>query len=105
MLHPEAPSDTDSSPEDRMGATNLPEDPRRPDARQDLPHPEAALGGADDVEKTTYVTGSGTEPETRAPDDRPIAQVSPGGGFGVGGWLLMLVVGAIALFYGASLFR
>ena len=25
--------------------------------------PEAALGGADAVEKTTYVTGSGTEPE------------------------------------------
>lgn len=27
--------------------------------------PEAALGGADAVEKTTYVTGSGTEPERR----------------------------------------
>ena len=27
-------------------------------------NPEAALGGADAVEKTTYVTGSGGEPET-----------------------------------------
>lgn len=86
-----------------MGAMNLPDDPRRPDPRQDLPHPEAALGGADDVEKTTYVTGSGTSPEARKGDDRPIARVS-GGGMGIGGWILMAVVLGIALFYGASLF-
>lgn len=28
--------------------------------------PEAALGGADAVTKTTYVTGSGTEPERKS---------------------------------------
>ena len=51
-----------------MGATNLPDDPRRPDARRDLPNPEAALGGADDVQKTTYVTGSGTIRAARGGD-------------------------------------
>ena len=87
-----------------MGSMNLPDDPRRPDPRRDLPNPEAALGGADDVEKTSYVTGSGTSPEARKTDDAPIARVG-GGGMGMGGWLLMLVVVAIALFYGAGLFR
>ena len=34
--------------------------------------PEVALGGADAVPKTTYVTGAGTEPEAqRAPSDKP----------------------------------
>ena len=33
--------------------------------------PEAALGGADAVAKTTYVTGSGAEPEKH-----PVAQAS-----------------------------
>ena len=43
MTTPPTPSDT---PDDKSRAA-----------------PEAALGGADAVEKTTYVTGSGTEPE------------------------------------------
>ena len=29
--------------------------------------PETALGGADAVEKTSFVTGKGTEPERRGP--------------------------------------
>ena len=87
-----------------MGSTNLPDDPRRPDARRDLPNPEAALGGADDVEKTTYVTGSGTSPEARRKGEQPAARVS-GGGMGIGGWILVAIVVAIALFYGAGLFR
>jgi hypothetical protein len=45
-------------------------DQARPGDRLD--NPEAALGGADAVEKTTYVTGRGTEPETRS--DGPIAR-------------------------------
>lgn len=40
---------------------------RSPDDRSRQPS-EAALGGADSVEKTTYVTGSGTEPEARGPE-------------------------------------
>ena len=91
-----------------MGAMNVPEEPRRPeprrqDPREDLPHPETAFGGADDVAKTTYVTGSGTEPERRAVPRAPAARVG-GGGMRIGGWIVVAVVVAIALFYGASLF-
>ena len=86
-----------------MGSMNLPEDPKRPDARRDLPNPEAALGGADDVQKTSYVTGSGTEPDRRKTSREPAARMS-GGGMGIGGWVLIAVVVGIALFYGASLF-
>ena len=43
-------------------------------------NPETALGGADAVEKTTYVTGKGTEPESQKKDDGPSARVSAGGG-------------------------
>ena len=87
-----------------MGSTNLPEDPRRPDARRDLPNPETALGGADSVEKTTYVTGSGTSPEARKKGEAPVPRVG-GGGLGIGGWILIAVVVAIALVFGAGLFR
>ena len=94
-----------------MGTSNTPHQPDRPDRpdpRQDLPNPEAALGGADAVEKTTYVTGSGTEPggvERRGrPRGEPAARVTAGG-MSIAGWILMLVVVAIALFFGASLFR
>ena len=94
-----------------MGTPNTPDRPdrpHRPDAHQDLPNPEAALGGADSVEKTTYVTGSGTEPggtERRgAHRGRPAARVG-GGSMGIAGWALVIVVVAIALFFGASLFR
>jgi hypothetical protein len=33
-------------------------------------NPETAMGGADSVQKTTYVTGEGTEPAGRHPEDR-----------------------------------
>ena len=44
--------------------------------------PETALGGADAVEKTTYVTGQGTEPETRHKEGTPTARVPSGSGHG-----------------------
>jgi hypothetical protein len=55
-----------------------PDGPLIPDTYDELP--EAALGGADAVEKTTYVTGRGTEPETMKPPHVPEARVPPGGG-------------------------
>jgi hypothetical protein len=58
---PDRPTDGGSFPEDRYN------------------NPEAALGGADAVEKTTYVTGSGTEPEGRKAAGTS-APVSAGGG-------------------------
>lgn len=42
-------------------STNPPEQPPR------FSDAETALGGADAVEKTTYVVGQGTDPEARAP--------------------------------------
>jgi len=65
---------------------------------------ETALGGADAVEKTSYVTGSGAEPE-----GKPIAgaatNVPRAGGVSVGAILIGVVALAIALVYAAGLFR
>lgn len=75
------PTDGGSFPEDRY--TN----------------PEAALGGADAVEKTTYVTGRGTEPETLSDDPGVKAQVPAGGGQGAT-WavLALLIIGAVLVY-------
>ena len=67
--------------------------PNDPQAK--LSNPEAALGGADDVPKTTYVTGSGTEPEAERRRGERTARVEPGKGPN----LLMWGVGAIALLF------
>jgi len=62
---------------------------------------EAQLGGADSVEKTTYVTGSGTSPEARARKGVPSARVGSGGVRNVAMWIaiaLMLMIVARYLF-------
>ena len=59
---PDQPADGGSFPEDRYR------------------NPETALGGADAVEKTTYVTGKGTEPEGSQPPGSPSARVRAGSG-------------------------
>jgi hypothetical protein len=60
---PDRPTDGGKFPEDRYK------------------NPEAALGGADAVPKTTFVTGAGTEPERRAEGravtGRPAAGAGP----------------------------
>jgi hypothetical protein len=43
-------------------------------------NPETALGGADAVEKTSYVAGSGTEPEARKPVGAAAGGVPAGSG-------------------------
>jgi hypothetical protein len=60
----ERPTDGGSFPEDRYK------------------NPETALGGADAVEKTTYVTGQGTDPETVHQAGTPSARVPSGSGHG-----------------------
>ena len=74
-----------------------PDGPIIPEDKLDLP--EAAYGGADAVEKTTYVKGKGTDPEAETPPGVPVARVPPGGGQGAT-WAIIafLVVGA-ALVY------
>jgi hypothetical protein len=71
------PADGGSFPEDRY--TN----------------PETALGGADAVEKTTFVIGRGGEPEGRTAEGAPTARVRAGGGQGTA-WIIIafLVVAA-----------
>ena len=59
---------------------------------------EAALGGADAVEKTTYVTGSGTEPETvKAPGVGAVVQA--GGGQSATWVIIGLLLVAAVLVY------
>lgn len=61
---------------------------------------EAAYGGADAVAKTSYVTGSGTEPEERLHGASVTARTSPGGGANPLAWIaiaLLVLVGATYL--------
>jgi hypothetical protein len=78
---PEQPTDGGTFPEDRYA------------------HPEAALGGADAVEKTTYVTGSGAEPETHKEGEGVTARVPAGGGQGATWAILVFLIVSAVLVY------
>ena len=71
-----------------------PEEPTFPEDR--YRNPEAALGGADAVEKTTYVTGEGTEPETIHKEGTPTARVPSGSGHGAT-WAIIGFLAAMAV--------
>jgi hypothetical protein len=79
---------TDPRPGENGG--QIPEKPYR-DA-------EAQLGGADAVEKTTYVQGRGTSPEGQTPPGRPTATV-PSRGVSLLLWLVLIVVAMLAVAY------
>jgi hypothetical protein len=59
--------------------------------------PETALGGADAVEKTTYVVGSGTSPEARTPHGRPPSVGHPGSR--PIGWIAIALAILVAIVY------
>jgi hypothetical protein len=61
-------------------------------------NPETALGGADAVEKTSYVTGSGTEPETIKPAG--VSATVPAGGGKNATWIIigMLLLAAVLVY-------
>jgi len=67
---------------------------------------EAQLGGADAVEKTTYVTGEGTNPQARhvpgAPAGRTAAEQR---GRNPAFWIVAVVVVLLIILYAAGLFR
>jgi hypothetical protein len=67
--------------------------------------PEANLGGADAAEKTTYVTGSGTEPEGRTAADTPVARVSAGGGSNPVIWIAIGVAMLVLIGYLVGVLR
>jgi hypothetical protein len=84
---------TDPRPGDTGG--QVPEDRYR-DA-------EAQLGGADAVEKTTYVEGRGTRPEARTPRGDTTANV-PSRGVSVVAWLVLIVIALLAVAYFGGMF-
>ena len=72
-------------------AERPPEEPSFPKDRYE--NPETALGGADAVEKTTYVTGQGGEPETQHKQGTASARVPSGSGHGA----TWAIIGFLAL--------
>jgi hypothetical protein len=82
--------------------------------------PELVIGDADNVQKTTYVVGQGTDPgaadpdrgrgagpdgpERGNPDNGYVATVRSGGGTNVGLWAVALLALLIAVVYGFGLF-
>ena len=67
-------------------------------------NPEASYGGADAVNDTPGVAAHGSEPEQpRTGTAR--ARVGAGGGFGVIGWVVVLLVAIVAIAYVAGMFR
>jgi hypothetical protein len=73
-----------------------------PDSTNDHPEPEfvdaeTALGGADAVEKTTYVVGHGTSPESRAREGQP-TEVGRSG-MSLLAWAAIAIAVLVALVY------
>lgn len=85
-------------------------DPRPGDEGGQIPQhryrdAEAALGGADAVEKTTYVEGRGTEPEAHVPPGTPTATVPARNGRNMVLWIVAAVIVLIVVGYLSGLFR
>jgi hypothetical protein len=80
-MMPDQPTDGGSFPDDRYR------------------NPETALGGADAVEKTTYVTGKGTEPSGSQPPGSPAARVDAGSGRGATWAIIGFLMLAAVLVY------
>ena len=69
-----------------------------PDDKYRVPR-DAALGGADAVEKTTYVTGRGTEPErTKAESAPPVKGAAGTGPNATWAIIVFLAVGAVLVY-------
>jgi hypothetical protein len=69
-----------------------------PVPRDRLRDPEAQLGGADAVEKTTYVVGAGTDPNARK-GEGPAATVSSRGAPVIVLSIIVVLVALVALAY------
>jgi hypothetical protein len=76
-------------------------EPRTPAGQE--PTSEVAFGGADAVEKTTYVVGEGTDPEAR-PTGPYVARDAAGKG-GMAAWIIGAIAALIALVYVIGIFR
>jgi hypothetical protein len=65
-------------------------------------NPETALGGADAVEKTTYVVGKGAEPDARG--DGEYRAGGAAAGPNVAAWIVGAIAALIALVYAIGAF-
>jgi hypothetical protein len=66
---------------------------------------EVNRGGADAVEKTTYVTGHSTSPEAHPPADAEgVPAVRTRGTLGAGTWVLLALALALLIYFGGALF-
>jgi hypothetical protein len=79
-------------------SSSKPRTPSEPDR-----NPEVAFGGADAVEKTTYVVGEGTDPEAR-PSGPYVARDAAGTG-SLAIWIIVGIAALIALVYVIGIFR
>ena len=68
-----------------------------------LPNPEAALGGADAVEKTTYVVGKGTDPAAQADARGSSAHPASGSGPNYLAWGIAAIAILVAIAYLAGM--
>jgi hypothetical protein len=67
---------------------------------------EVNRGGADAVEKTTYVTGHTTSPGDHPPEGaEAVPAVRTSSALGAGTWVLLALALAVLLFFGGALFR
>ena len=64
---------------------------------------ETALGGADAVEKTTYVVGDGTDPDALSPRDGP-TRVG-GSGLTLVGWIAIAIALLVGIVYAIGIVR
>jgi hypothetical protein len=69
------------------------------------PDAEAQLGGADAVEKTTYVTGEGTNPHAQHVPGTPAGRMPAQRGRNPIFWIVAVVVVLLIIAYAAGLFR
>ena len=96
------PRAEDAGPRPRAGeSTRRQSSPDQAAGRYD--HPEAQLGGADAVEKTSYVVGQSAEPDTRQRGDY-VAR-GAGGGVNAGVWIVGAIAALIGLVYAIGVFR
>jgi hypothetical protein len=66
---------------------------------------EVNSGGADAVEKTSYVTGHTTSPEERPPAGaEAVPSVRMTSALGAGTWVVLALALALALYFGGAIF-
>lgn len=108
---PQVPQmDSATAPGERgRGASGAGRTSSNPQNTSEMTHPEAALGGADAVQKTSWGVGTGTEPDGRAEyapvdlrkgEGSIVARTSPGGGVNPIAWIVGLLAVVVALVYG-----